>query len=46
MILTDWITDNAKRYWFSDGGPLKPPEEGGANVIFVSLSLQIFEKRY
>jgi alpha,alpha-trehalose phosphorylase (configuration-retaining) len=44
-ILTDWITDNAKRYWFSDGGPLRPPEEGGADVIFVSLSLPIFGKR-
>jgi hypothetical protein len=36
QTLTDWIEDNAKRYWLSPGGPLRPPEEGGADVIFVS----------
>lgn len=35
--ITEWIQDNAKRYWFSEGGPLRPPEEGGAHVIMVSL---------
>lgn len=35
--ITDWIEDNAKRYWLSEGGPLRPPEEGGADIIFVSL---------
>lgn len=25
--LTAWITDNAKRYWLSPGGPLRPAEE-------------------
>lgn len=34
--ITEWIQDNAKRYWFSEGGPLRPPEEGGAHVIMVS----------
>jgi hypothetical protein len=34
--IIDWITDNANRYWFSEGGPLRPPEEGGADVVMVS----------
>jgi len=29
---TQWIEYNAKRYWFSEGGPLAP---GGADVIFI-----------
>ncbi|KAJ5684151.1 uncharacterized protein N7477_000496 [Penicillium maclennaniae] len=33
--LTDWIEDNAKRYWCSPGGPLCSPSEGGADVIIV-----------
>ncbi|RSL38986.1 hypothetical protein CEP53_014410 [Fusarium sp. AF-6] len=33
--ITDWIEDNANRYWLSEGGPLRPPEEGGADIIFV-----------
>ncbi|KJZ78742.1 hypothetical protein HIM_02133 [Hirsutella minnesotensis 3608] len=33
--LIDWITDNAKRYWFAEGGPLRPSSEGGADVIIV-----------
>ncbi|KAI1084294.1 glycosyltransferase family 4 protein [Whalleya microplaca] len=33
--ITDWITDNANRYWLSKGGPLRPPEEGGADVIMI-----------
>ena len=37
--MTDWIVDNAKRYWFCEGGPLRPPSEGGADVVIVcSLS--------
>ena len=36
QVLTDWIADNAKRYWLSEGGPLRPPSEGGADVIMVS----------
>ncbi|GLB09741.1 hypothetical protein AtubIFM57258_005668 [Aspergillus tubingensis] len=31
----DWINENAKRYWLSPGGPLRPPEEGGADVIII-----------
>jgi hypothetical protein len=42
--LTDWIQDNAKRYWLSPGGPLRPPEEGGANVIIVSYMVQDSER--
>ncbi|KAH6983275.1 family 4 glycosyltransferase [Ilyonectria sp. MPI-CAGE-AT-0026] len=33
--ITDWIEDNANRYWLSEGGPLRPPEEGGADVIII-----------
>lgn len=33
--IIDWITENANRYWFSEGGPLCPPEEGGADVIII-----------
>ncbi|GJN76572.1 hypothetical protein PLIIFM63780_000056 [Purpureocillium lilacinum] len=31
--VVEWIFDNAHRYWLSEGGPLRPPEEGGADVI-------------
>ena len=31
----DWVTDNANRYWLSEGGPLRPAEEGGADIIIV-----------
>jgi hypothetical protein len=31
----DWIVTNAKRYWFAKNGPLRPPEEGGADVIII-----------
>ncbi|RFN43464.1 hypothetical protein FIE12Z_12299, partial [Fusarium flagelliforme] len=34
-----WITENAYRYWFSESGPLRPMEEGGAHVIIVSIFL-------
>ena len=37
-MLVDWIEENANRYWLSDGGPLRPPEQGGADVIIVSIS--------
>lgn len=33
--ITDWITENANRYWFSEGGPLCAPEEGGADIIII-----------
>lgn len=36
--IVDWISDNANRYWFSDGGPLCRPEKGGADVVIVSLT--------
>ena len=41
--ITDWITDNANRYWLAEGGPLRPPEEGGADVIMVSLQILIYK---
>lgn len=31
----DWTEDNAKRYWLSSEGPLRPPSEGGAHVIVI-----------
>lgn len=34
--ILDWISENASRYWFSEGGPLRPVSEGGADVIVVS----------
>jgi hypothetical protein len=33
-----WITNNAERYWFSEDGPLQPPEKGGADIIVVSTT--------
>jgi len=36
QAIIDWITENANRYWFSEGGPLCPPEDGGADVVIVS----------
>lgn len=35
QAILDWITENATRYWFSEGGPLRSMEEGGADVIMV-----------
>ena len=35
--IVDWVVDNAKRYWLSEGGPLRPVEEGGAHVVVVSI---------
>jgi hypothetical protein len=37
QAIIDWITDNANRYWFSEDGPLRAPEEGGADVVIVSI---------
>lgn len=34
-LIVDWIHDNAKRYWLSHGGPLRPVNEGGADVVVV-----------
>ncbi|KAL7624688.1 hypothetical protein AAE478_006258 [Parahypoxylon ruwenzoriense] len=35
LIITDWITENANRYWLSKGGPLRPAEEGGAHIVVI-----------
>ncbi|CAG8086961.1 unnamed protein product [Penicillium olsonii] len=34
-FLTEWIAENARRYWSCPGGPLCPPSNGGADVIIV-----------
>ena len=34
--IIDWITDNAMRYWLTEDGPLRHPEEGGADIVIVS----------
>ena len=39
-LITNWIEDNANRYWLSPGGPLRPVEEGGADVIMVKPNQQ------
>ncbi len=39
--LTDWIKDNATRYWLSEGGPLRDPSEGGADVIIVGTPVTL-----
>ncbi len=42
QAIIDWITENANRYWFSEDGPLRAPEDGGADVVIVSdLFLQL-----
>ena len=33
--LNEWIEENANRYWLNKGGPLRPPAEGGADIIVV-----------
>ncbi|KAI0121329.1 glycosyltransferase family 4 protein [Xylariales sp. AK1849] len=30
-----WIMDNAKRYWFSEDGPLRSPADGGADIVVI-----------
>ncbi|KAI1802699.1 glycosyltransferase family 4 protein [Daldinia bambusicola] len=35
QAITDWITENANRYWLSKGGPLRPVEEGGADIVVI-----------
>lgn len=37
--ITDWISENAQRYWFSKGGPLRPAKEGGADIVVVCESI-------
>lgn len=34
-MLTEWIDDNAHRYWLPGSGPLSDPSEGGADIIVV-----------
>ena len=34
-VVTEWIKENAKRYWMCPGGPLRPPSEGGADIVIV-----------
>lgn len=34
-ILDQWCLQNAERFWISEGGPLAPRAQGGADVIIV-----------
>lgn len=34
-LLMDWTEGNAKRFWTCPDGPLRPPSEGGADVIII-----------
>ncbi|KAL4913709.1 hypothetical protein BDW62DRAFT_191938 [Aspergillus aurantiobrunneus] len=34
-LVTNWIHENAERYWLRSGGPLMHPSEGGADVIVI-----------
>jgi glycosyltransferase involved in cell wall biosynthesis len=34
-ILDEWCLQNAERFWISEGGPLAPRSQGGADVIIV-----------
>jgi hypothetical protein len=40
-VLSSWIEENAKRYWLAPGGPLRPADEGGADVIIVCIPTTI-----
>ncbi|KAL4979358.1 hypothetical protein BDW66DRAFT_157544 [Aspergillus desertorum] len=33
--VTNWIQENADRYWLRPGGPLEHPSKGGADVIVI-----------
>ncbi|KIX07780.1 uncharacterized protein Z518_02434 [Rhinocladiella mackenziei CBS 650.93] len=33
--IKQWIIDNAERYWLGEEGPLRAPEEGGADVVII-----------
>lgn len=32
---TDWVHQNASRFWTTDGGPLAPRSKGGADVVII-----------
>lgn len=44
-MLVEWMEENANRYWLSSGGPLRTPEEGGADVIIVSIQ-EIYREKF
>ena len=33
--ITEWIQQNAERYWLQDGGPMSARSKGGADVIYI-----------
>jgi alpha,alpha-trehalose phosphorylase (configuration-retaining) len=35
QLLDDWALQNAQRFWLSEGGPLRPRSQGGADVIII-----------
>lgn len=34
-----WLVENAQRYWLVEGGALCPPDEGGADIVVVRISV-------
>lgn len=34
-LLQAWIEENTRRYWSRPDGPLRPPSEGGADVLII-----------
>lgn len=42
LALNQWIEENADRYWLNKGGPLRPPSEGGADIIVVTVFLAVY----
>lgn len=43
--ITDWITHNAESYWLSEGGPLRPVDEGGAHIVVVRRKKSLMNQR-
>ena len=33
QVIQDWVQQNARRFWTSLGGPLRPGSEGGADIL-------------
>ncbi|CRG86342.1 trehalose synthase (Ccg-9), putative [Talaromyces islandicus] len=33
--MSDWVHDNANRYWVAPGGPLSAPADGGADIVIL-----------
>uniref|UniRef100_A0A093VDU6 Trehalose phosphorylase n=1 Tax=Talaromyces marneffei PM1 TaxID=1077442 RepID=A0A093VDU6_TALMA len=35
QTIEEWLQENAHRFWLSQGGPLRAPSEGGADLVIV-----------